>query len=210
MPMKLLYASLFLLLMYECRMDFERKEVYYFGDSHFSRMDENWWFPQSINHNLAIPGTLLNEITPQYQSINDSLAICFIQIGTNSIKGAFSSGVDQELLLDSLILGYEALLQDVSAKFKKSYILSVIPVSRNYDNTDTNELGELYGTINESIDSISRGIPNVAYVNVNPILVNTETYLLEDDLTIDFLHLNNFGYQLMTGEMRKIINEHEN
>lgn len=186
----------------------DNAKCYFFGDSHFSRLDANWWFPNATNINLAVGGTRIEQLKAQFENIEDQNACCFVEVGTNNFK-SLSYQDEYRESKDSFISQYKAILTDLSLHFQFVYLLSVIPVSEQYNNPDIKNLGLLYDNINKQLDSLTLQLSNVEFIDLSA-QISTDEHLLINNLTTDYVHLNNIGYQLLTGKIREKINNYEN
>lgn len=179
--------------------------VYYFGDSHIARLDADWYFPDSKNVNLSVSGTRIEEIDSQYHHIYDTAAICIVEIGTNNMKHGANFNVDRNVLRNFLITAYADELSKLSEQFKETYMLSVFPVSLRYESDNIVELGKFYSVMNYSIDSLTNQFDNIFFIDVQSGLASSHPLFLDDDLTIDELHLNDMGYKVLAGIIKNEI-----
>ena len=186
--MKPLLFVFSLLLLLSCEKEPDKK-IIFAGDSLIARWDVAYYFPGRQVLNYGVSGSGIDDL--RHENINGRGADVVILIGTNDL------GYVDENHCEEYIDKYMETLMSVPADHV--YLISLLP--RGFK-------GDLPG-INDKIKHLNARLANKAdqngmtYIDVYNLFVKGGT--LNQDLSYDGLHLNDHGYQILAGEVKKYI-----
>lgn len=157
------------------------------GDSQIANWDTEYYFPNRITKNYGRDGAMLDDLLGQ-DAISERDDV-IIEIGTNDIKHDWD-----ESQIDEYAKNYVTVLKTLHGRRK--YVMDVFP-------TLDKERNNVIKVFNDVIDEIIRKEENIEHISVYDLL--EDDGVIKDDLTRDGIHLNDFGYLIITNKIKKEI-----
>ena len=184
------------------------ENIVFLGDSLTSMYDVGGHFETHNVINSGVSGESTKEVM---ESLKDRVYIynpskVFILIGTND----FDEENHGEYNEDTTVNNIKTIIEEIkkNRKFAEIYVESVYPINDGED--DRIKHWMVGDRSNENIQSLNKKIKaltkkeKVNYINVYDKLIN-EDGLLNIDYTVDGLHINDTGYEVITGIINKYI-----
>ena len=184
------------------------ENIVFLGDSITSMYEVEKYFE---NHNVINSGISGDSTIEVRDSLKDRVFVynpskVFLLIGTNDFDEKTHGVYDEDTTIENI----KTIIEEIkkNRKFSEIYVESIYPVN-NSDDAKINHwmVGD---RTNDSISSLNKKIKklakeeNITYVNVYDKLLNEEG-LLNLDYTIDGLHINDVGYEVITSVLNKYI-----
>lgn len=188
------------------KIDYGKENYLFLGDSITDFYDLEKFYGDLPVVNSGISGNqykdLINNLEDRVYKYNPTKV--FLLIGTNDM--AFTD-VTNEDLVDHII----EICDEIQKNREKTkiYVESIYPVNRRTDN-DVVDLGMVLGRYNDRIQEINKLLKekveenNYTYIDMYSKLED-EDGNLKVDYTIDGLHMSDEGYEVITSEIKKII-----
>lgn len=158
--------------------------IYFVGDSQIANWDTEYSFPNRITVNLGKDGAKID-----YLSLLDIInieTIIIIEIGTNDIQIGWTC--EQ---LEQYVERFCNQVNSISGKEK--YIIEVLPTS----NKEKNQIIKMF---NQKIKQIfNMRFPKIVVIEAYDIF--EENGKIKEFLTRDGLHLNDYGYRILTDKV---------
>lgn len=172
-------------------------KVAFLGDSHVRNWDLDYWFPFNSNMNYGIPGYRASDLANEIDETGPSDKI-IVWIGINDII-QLSQAYGSQATINSVLNSFRILTEYLGPD---DLLLSICPVTQEFDDLYDQDLNSLVSEVNEGIDAIcsDRGIQ---FIDINKPI--TEGRCLDVSFTQDGLHLNNSGYEIISKEIRPYI-----
>lgn len=177
-------------IFFSCINEQKDYNIMFIGDSLIARWDVESSFPSVLSENLGRSGSGIAYI----EELNDKFNGCDIVVlfGTNDLGMAKRIGIEAyaERYVNAII----------NLKGRNIYLYSILPRSFKGDQIGLNDL----------IDSLNQNIKKriIIYKNVKYINVNSQfrtQHGMNEELSYDGLHLNNYGYEILSRELKKYI-----
>lgn len=193
--LRLFSLLIFVILIGSCSMN--TKKVVFMGDSHIARWNVDKYFPLSDNQNAGIGGEKVEELLLRVDSYSSDINV--IIIGTNNYIA--SSGQ----LSDEFYENIDDLLYKSSSLFSKTIFISVPPLSFDMVKRVNINANTDYITINSDIKQICNKYENVIYEDINSSLLSDDNGFLKQKYSLDGVHLNARGYELISSKIIKYV-----
>lgn len=171
-----------------CEDDTSDNPLYFIGDSLIANWDTEFSFPNRVTHNFGKNGEGVNYIS-SFNSFERE-AILVIEIGTNDIKANWN----EQQLLDYFAL-YEKVICNLSGM--KVLIIEVLPTSDMQRNKVICDFNRLLNASDAFKTNRFKVVPAYRLLEENGTL--------KDDLMRDGLHLNDYGYRILTSVVYKCL-----
>lgn len=157
----------------------------------------------AVSSNYPMNGSIVKDIS--YKEINKSEVIT-IFVGTNDFKLNVPLGEINDLNETTFIGAYEILINRIlenKSDNQKIYLIS--PLQRNKDGYDINKVNDVEYKLNDYVEAVKSigekfNIPVLDVYNNYDININNL-----DKYTIDGLHLNNDGYEVLGEDVATFI-----
>ena len=179
---------LLFLIICGCNKDgIDDKTIYFVGDSQIANWDVEFYFPNRITKNLGKDGAILNYLNSVKIPKKDAELV--IEIGTNDIREDWD---------DIQIREYVDRFSEIIKAFpcNTKYVLEVFPTSNIYKN-------RVIESFNSELKKIFCKENNVILVEVYDAL--EDNGVIKVSLTRDGLHLNDYGYRVVTNEIQRML-----
>lgn len=186
----------FLFLFFSCQHD-EEINIVFWGDSHVRNWDINYWFPASKNTNHGVSGLKTNDLIAISNGFN-SKEKQIVWIGINDIIGASNKLSDS--IFHSILHNFDSITDKLKIG---DCVISILPVTSFYKNESVININKMVVKINDHLKTICIK-KNLIYIDIHSELSN-DLYL-DEMYSLDGLHLNNLGYELVSKEVRSNIN----
>jgi len=191
------YIILVLIIFSSCMIE-EPKKIYLWGDSHITRYDSKYWFPEFQSINNGISGLYIDEMK-QTMSYSDE-GFVIIQVGTNDILNEILKGKNCEEVIEIITSKYHLLMeyieQDISSKF---IITSILPPTETFISSECH-VADIYYRINKNIQEKVLINPNIEFVNLYPE-ISCENKFLKNQYSHDGIHINKIGYSKISNKI---------
>lgn len=175
-----------------CKDECAENVVAFIGDSLVSRWDTDYYFTSYTTYNYGVGGSGIKLIEQNKGNFTGQTVV--ILTGTNDIKLIVG---DSEL--DDYVNRYVNAI--VQLKAKKIILISVLP--KNLDYEKSNDINGLIRAFNKRIESNVSRIDFIVYCDVfEDFLLNGEMNM---NLSFDGVHLNQFGYEILTENVKRFI-----
>ena len=176
------------------------ENVLFLGDSITDFYDLEKYYPDNNVVNSGISGDvsddILNDMYNRVYRYNPSKI--FLLIGTNQIP---KGDIDDEIVDDikRIIIN----IHD-NRPIAKIYVESIYPVNKNLNkNMVKNRENGRIVELNKKIEEMVKDIEYVGYINIYDSLLKDNK--LSDEYSIDGLHLNDRGYEIVTNIIKKYL-----
>ena len=156
----------------------------FIGDSMIANWDVERYFPNRIVENLGKDGIGIAEMTAFTQSNPSADAI--VLIGTNDIK---SSMTDEQV--ENYIEQYIYTIEQL--KYRRIVLISILPTSNESKNQ---RIKKVNAGIKEALSHKS----NIVYVDCYDVFLRGD--VIKEELSREGLHLNDYGYILLTDKVK--------
>lgn len=178
----------------------------FLGDSIFEQYDLDKFYKDMPVVNSGISGNkttdILNNMEERLYVYNPSKV--FLMIGTNDFALNIST--------DDTVKNIGKIIEDIKKNrpYAEIYVQSIYPVNKSDD--EKIDLDTVSDRNNEDIKSINDGIKeickekDVTYMNIYDLLLD-EDGNLKLDYTVEGLHINDDGYEVITEEVMKVLNK---
>jgi len=194
---------LILLFFYGCFDNDVMTNNYFFGDSIIKRWDLKNYFPINNMINLGENGAYISDVNNSLVYPINKDDICFVLVGTNDCMQKTNEGKSEEIIYYEFISDYDELLISLKIRFNKIYIISLLPLGSSYKD-DQRYFHTLYPRINNWLNDRTLEDPKTRFINAYNIFLNSNNYLSES-YSQDGIHLNDFGYKLLSAIIREYI-----
>ena len=168
-----------------CNNDEADVKLCFIGDSMIANWDVERHFPNRIVENRGKDGIGIAEITTFTQS--DLSAEAVVLIGTNDIK---LSMTDEQV--DNYIMQYSDAIEQL--KFKRIVLVSILPTSNEPKN-------QIIERVNTRIKEKVAFNTNIEYIDCYDVFLRDG--FIKEELSREGLHLNDYGYILLTDQVKK-------
>ncbi|MBR4118548.1 MAG: hypothetical protein IKK64_00535 [Bacteroidales bacterium] len=189
MKSKIIIFTLFFLIICGCKNEDERW-LSFIGDSEVARWDLQFYFPNLLTENKGKSASGIDYIKSMAYSMTGKDVV--VLFGTNDIYK-----LTNEAKLNEYVAEYINAITSLNAD--NTYLISILP--RNFNNEGKG--------INKKIEELNDRIKQEA-IKQNITFVDVYSKLLKDEsinmqYSYDGLHLNNYGYELLTYELNKYL-----
>lgn len=184
--MRNLFLSLLVIMgLCACDKEIEDVKLYFIGDSMVANWDVSRFFPSRIVENRGKDGIGIKELSDQQISFPQDDFI--VLVGTNDIKPSMT---DEQL--DAYVSQYTEVIGHLDAK--QVFIISVLPTS----NAEKNQMIQRF---NKHIQKFFSNSSKIIFINCYDDFERAG--VLKDELSRDGLHLNDYGYMLLTERVKE-------
>jgi lysophospholipase L1-like esterase len=159
------------------------------GDSLIARWDIGSNFPSHQFYNLGLSGSGIDYLEQKRQSCAGK--ITFVLSGTNDLS---IIRTDMSAYIDRYLTAIENL------GGKSTYIISLLP--RNFD-SDGSDFNEIINRFNAQVKEEVVNHPALHYIDVHDAF--TEDGTMNGQLSYDGLHLNEYGYEILSSILKDYI-----
>ena len=161
--------------------------IYFIGDSQVSNWDTEYSFPNRVTKNWGKEGAKLLYLE-RLKDI-DTNADIVIEIGTNDLQTSWAATMVEEYV--------EKYIEVVmSLPGRRKYVVEVFPTS----NLNKNRVIQIFNY------KLKEGIKQNDFVEIIEVYDKLESDgVLKDSFTRDGVHLNDYGYMVVTNEVNRII-----
>jgi lysophospholipase L1-like esterase len=182
-----------------------QKITLFLGDSITS--GGNWApvYPDTRIRNAGLPGDKTSDILKRFPTVTaEKPHQVFLMVGINDmINYQNNSAIEQS---------YHTILQRFSTRLPQSriYVQSVLPVNHkrmktsfnsSYDYVNNSQIAAL----NHNLSIMVKQYHNTEYINIYPDFINQSSNELDENFTIDGIHLNSRGYNTWKTAIVKFI-----
>ncbi len=175
-----------------CADGIEVQNLYFIGDSLIARWNVQESFPANVVHNLGVSGAGISYIEQSAHRLEGNTAV--VLIGTNDLTALASDDIEQ--YCDRY---FEAVAGLGAAK---TFVISVPP--RNFDG-DRSDQNDIIRQFNASVRNRIAEFPSMHYVDVYDALIYNGT--INPQYSLDGLHLNIYGYEVVADLLAKTIHQ---
>ena len=177
------YLALLLPIIFSCQDVQNDQTVYFVGDSMIANWDVEASFPNKICKNIGRDGAGINYLN----DIHTGDGITIILIGTNDLKPSLD---EKHLLL--LFESYKEAILKITTK--SIFLISILPTNDTKKNFVIQKFNTLLGNWATTNNQIT-------FVDSYQQFLN-EKGVISYDLTRDGIHLNDYGYIILTNQVK--------
>lgn len=179
----------------------DQEKIIFAGDSITDRYDLNYYYnyDNKLVINSGIGGYKTANIISRFKNLIEqhNADKLFLMIGTNDL----GAGIDRDQIVENIIQ-IIAMTKDQSPK-TKIYYETIYPVNRSKRSPNDKRYNEDIKYINEKMKEYCKN-SNVTYIDVYSALQDEEGNL-KLEYTEDGLHLNEYGYDVVTDLLRPYV-----
>lgn len=181
---------LIFIMFFSCEQTDYKTNIVFIGDSLVSRWDVETYFPIYKISNWGLGGGHIDWIEKHNGALEGKIAV--VLIGTNDVKGLL------KVQLESYSLRYVNAI--LGMKADKVILISILP--RNCKSDIVN--------INQQIVELNRLIADKVKVEKTITYCNVFSKFEKDgtlnmNLSYDGIHLNQYGYEILSSEIKKYL-----
>ena len=171
----------------------------FLGDSITEQYELSKYFKGYSVVNSGISGDMTDDILKNMEKrvYQYNPSTVFLMIGTNENRTA-----------DYVFSNIQKIVQEIQINLPNAKIIieSIIPSQENWGDNDKNETRRKINNLlyNEYKDS------DIIYIDLYSKLSEEKDQKLSDNYTMDGLHLNDLGYEIVTKELKKYMNVKNN
>lgn len=184
---KILSILTLILLLCSCSNDNEQV-LYFVGDSMIANWDVEAAFPNRITRNLGVDGCHIEEFSTI--RISSKFDDVLVLIGTNDLYGNMS---DEDITI--YCNHYESHICQISNG--RILVVSILPTSDKKKNN-------VIHRFNMEMKQRLKLHTNVVFIDCYNVFVDTDG-LIKEDLTREGIHLNDYGYILLTDKVKNFL-----
>jgi len=173
-----------LVSLFDCTNETPEQSLVFVGDSQVHNWDVESSFPNRVTKNLGVNGASVYDF--RYYNTHDAEVV--VELGSNDLKAGMTYPE-----IDDYCKDYVKVVSGFSQS--KIVVLSVLPTS----DIERNQSIMLF---NKSAEEKFKLYSNVVYVDCYGSFVDKEG-LLRNDLSRDGLHINDYGYILLSDMVKK-------
>ena len=184
----IIFLSIFLVFC-GCKNE-EERWVSFIGDSEVARWDLQFYFPSMLTENRGVSGSGIEYIKSMAYSMTGKDVV--VLSGTNDLYK-----LTDEEKINKYVAEYINAIISLSAD--KIYLISILP--RNFNNEGPG-INDKIKVLNDKIEqeTISR---DITFIDVFDKLLKDGSINIQ--YSYDGLHLNNYGYELISYELNKYL-----
>lgn len=175
---------------YACDSINSSTDIYFIGDSLVARWDIEYFFPGYVVHNMGLSGSGVKWIKQNEGQLSKRTVV--VLTGTNDLKKLDRNN------LEEYACQYVEAIKGLGAK--RLVLFSILP--RN-DGNDISDINQLIFELNQLINSKLQKDKTIVYSNVFSVFIRDSS--LDMNLSYDGVHLNQYGYEVLTGEVKKLL-----
>lgn len=170
------------------------QELYFVGDSHITRWDLSFYFPNYITHNKGTAGSGIKYIESFKGKLTGKNVV--IMTGINDIRL-----IGKEYTVSSYAKRYADAIDKLGGQCV--FVYSILPIDIIETEWSVDYL-KLIPLVNAEIETeLKQFESKIIYINVYNTM-NKEG-ILNPQYSSDGIHLNNYGYEVLTEEFQKKI-----
>lgn len=180
-----------------CSSKFEENKYVFIGDSIVAGWDLEYYFPYLDVANLGKNGAITSDMGFISWSPEMKQTIVISLIGTNDID-AFKESTLSTDTLNEIVSSYkQAILKSYATNF---IVISILP--RNGANAVF--MNQQIITLNEKLKNMTKEISNTIFLDVYNYFIGPDGKL-DMDYTVDGIHLNIYGYELLSAKLSAVL-----
>jgi lysophospholipase L1-like esterase len=187
-----------------CTHEVNTKIDFFYGDSFIKRWDLEYYFSDKNTNNKGIGGQTISELIKELNTLNYSDNICFIIIGTNDCMAKSNIMMNEIDILKSVIIEYDLLITTAKLKFKDIFIISLFPLGHQIEFGSRRYFKTLYPNINSELSKRVNTNSHLKFIDVYNLFTDKDGFL-STDFSLDGLHINAYGYNILSNEIRKYL-----
>lgn len=196
---KIIFLLLLMVFISCDRSDGSDNTVYFFGDSHVHKWKLNNYLPDYSPENHGVSGSRITDLISDLSGVSEKKSRAVIIIGTNDLVACLA-GEDS---VSGILQSYRDMVALCLTKFDKVWLVNLFPLGENY--SDYQAYQTIYSTLRSGFSDIIREQDNMYLVDISDQL--SDGGFLSNTYSQDGVHLNNYGYQILSSAVRKAISE---
>ncbi len=180
----------------------DKEKIIFVGDSITERYDltKYYDYDNKLIINSGVSGYRTNNIISRFNVLvkQHQANKMFLLIGTNDVS--------REISADDIFYNIKRIINMTKEQSPdtKIYVESVYPVNNNMEKAGK-RTNDVIKDINEKLEEYCNQ-NNIIYINMYDELTDSEGYL-DQQYTVDGLHLNDKGYEVVTSKLKKYVEE---
>lgn len=180
-----------------CSSKFEDNKYIFIGDSIVAGWDLEYYFPYLDVVNRGKNGAITSDLESISWSPEMKQTVVISLIGTNDIA-YFKGSILSTDTLNEIVSSYkQAILKSFATNF---IVISILP--RN--GTNAAIMNQQIMKLNEKLKNMTKEIPNVVFLDIFNYFIGTDGQL-DVNFTVDGIHLNIYGYELLSAKLSEIL-----
>ena len=188
MTIRKLLFFLISFLLFSCDGDtYGDATLYFIGDSQVANWDVEASFPNRITKNLGKNGAKIGYL--KSVKIYDNDATVIIELGTNDLGEYYDADAS-----DKYFTEYSKAIESIVGK--RILLIEVLPT----DDIDKNRNIVMFNAL---LEKKYKGNDKIKVVKVYDTM--SRDGLIREDLTREGLHLNDYGYRILTDKIQKAL-----
>lgn len=184
-------ASIAAMAFFSCDND-SMDTLAFVGDSEVARWDLPYYFPTRIVENHGRSGAGIDYIESLAGKFKDKTVV--VVIGTNDLYKLIDGG------LDLYALRYVEAIKGLGAD--RTFLYSIFP--RNFA-SDMVDFNDIIRQLNKVVKTLVTEDVSFTYIPVFDDLYSSETKSINHQYSYDGLHLNDFGYELISKKLTQLL-----
>ena len=170
-------------------------ELYFVGDSLVAGWDVREAFPTYIVRNDGVSGARLEDILTWNLDYRDKDVVMLV--GTNNL-GEIVNESTREQAIEDFVEEYRLTIETLAPR--KVFVISILP--RNFD-SDAPDLNLCIEEVNFALSQMINELSNGVFVDMH------DDFLYKDKLNMDYsldgLHLNDLGYNILSKRLSQVL-----
>jgi lysophospholipase L1-like esterase len=192
-----LTGVLFLVLLFHgCtqKNEISKETVPFYGDSHVAKWNLPYFFPDVKSDNKGVDGATIDNVIRLIDQDNSTGKYAVVLIGTNDFLNILAGGETTAAFQHSM----DSLMLLLSKRFDRSLVINLLPLGKQYGTNPSYDA--LFLRLSNQIDSLALSHNVIRVYSVSAML--SKNNILSETYTQDDIHLNSYGYEVLSNETR--------
>jgi len=180
-----------------CSSKFEENKYVFIGDSIVAGWDLEYNFPYLDVVNLGKNGATISDSDYISSCLDMKQTVVISLIGTNDIATYKGITLSEDSLNEIVSLYRLHIINSSAINF---IVISILPRS----GTNAVRMNVQIKKLNEKLKNMTKEIPNVVFLDVFNYFIGPDGFL-DINYTVDGIHLNIYGYELLSAKLSTIL-----
>lgn len=180
-----------------CGSAFNEKKVLFVGDSLIAGWDIESYFPYLNFTNKGVYGEKVNDISVVVSGVDSLNTTLVVLVGTNDIS-MNKANILNPIFFDNLVSQYKQII--MHSRSNHTVVISVLP--RRDAGSELMNKGIM--EFNQRLSKMVKEIPGTIFFDVYSKFTDRNG-LLDNNYSADGVHINSYGYELLSSELSRFL-----